>query len=103
VPGETLADALPRLQEAYCGTMAYELEHIANHGERVWLRQVIESGQHRLPLSEEEQRWLYGRLVQVEAMEKFLHKAYLGQKRFSIEGVDMLVPMLDHLIELASE
>jgi 2-oxoglutarate dehydrogenase E1 component len=102
-PGDTLAEALPRLQEAYCGTMAYELEHISNHGERVWLRQMIETGQHRQPIGLEEQRWLLHRLAQVEALEKFLHKAYLGQKRFSIEGVDMLVPMLDLLIELAAE
>ncbi|HWA17335.1 MAG TPA: multifunctional oxoglutarate decarboxylase/oxoglutarate dehydrogenase thiamine pyrophosphate-binding subunit/dihydrolipoyllysine-residue succinyltransferase subunit [Gemmatimonadales bacterium] len=102
-PGDTLAEALPKLQEAYCGTMAYELEHIANHQERVWLRHMIESGAHRQPLSPEDQQWLYGRLVQVEAMEKFLHKAYLGQKRFSIEGVDMLVPMLDQIIEQASQ
>jgi 2-oxoglutarate decarboxylase len=102
-PGETLADALPLLQAAYCGTMAYELEHIANHGERVWLRQMIESGEHRKPLSPEEAEWLYQRLVEVEALERFLHKAYLGQKRFSIEGVDMLVPMLDYLIELSAQ
>ncbi|HTS88523.1 MAG TPA: multifunctional oxoglutarate decarboxylase/oxoglutarate dehydrogenase thiamine pyrophosphate-binding subunit/dihydrolipoyllysine-residue succinyltransferase subunit [Gemmatimonadales bacterium] len=101
-PGQTLAEALPRLHEAYCGTMAYELEHISNHGERVWLRQMIESGHHRQPLSPEDQKWLYGRLIDVEAFERFLHKAYLGQKRFSIEGVDMLVPMLDLTIELAA-
>jgi 2-oxoglutarate dehydrogenase E1 component len=103
VPGLTLAEALPQLQQAYCGTMAYELEHISNHTERVWFRQMIESGTHRQPLSAEEEKWLYQRLAQVEAMEKFLHKAYLGQKRFSIEGVDMLVPMLDHIIELAAQ
>ncbi len=103
VSGATLAEALPQLEQAYCGTLAYEQEHISNHTERVWLRQVIESGAHRAPLSAEEQKWLLGRLCQVEAMEKFLHKAYLGQKRFSIEGVDMLVPMLDQIIELAAQ
>jgi 2-oxoglutarate decarboxylase len=103
VPGATLAEALPQLQQAYCGTMAYELEHISNHSERVWLRQMIESGAHREALPVEEQKWLYQRLSQVEAMEKFLHKAYLGQKRFSIEGVDMLVPMLDTIVELAAQ
>jgi 2-oxoglutarate dehydrogenase E1 component len=103
VPGATLAEALPQLEQAYCGTMAYELEHISNHGERVWLRQMIESGAHREALPVEEQKWLYQRLSQVEAMEKFLHKAYLGQKRFSIEGVDMLVPMLDTIVELAAQ
>jgi 2-oxoglutarate dehydrogenase E1 component len=101
-PGETLAEALPRLHEAYCGTMAYELEHISVHAQRVWLRHMIETGTHRVPLAPEEQRWLLDRLTQVEALERFLHKAYLGQKRFSIEGVDMLVPMLDLLIELAA-
>lgn len=102
-PGQTLAEALPRLQEAYCGTMAYELEHISNHGERVWLRQMIETGHHRQPLAVDEEKWLYQRLIDVEAFERFLHKAYLGQKRFSVEGVDLLVPMLDLIIELAAQ
>jgi len=102
-PGDSLAEALPRLQEAYCGTMAYELEHISNHGERVWFRQMIETGEHRPALAAEDQLWLHQRLIEVEALERFLHKAYLGQKRFSIEGVDMLVPMLDMLIEQASQ
>jgi 2-oxoglutarate dehydrogenase E1 component len=101
-PGVSLAEALPRLHEAYCGTMAYELEHISNHGERVWLRQMIETGYHRQTPAAEDQRLLYQRLIDVEAFERFLHKAYLGQKRFSIEGVDMLVPMLDLIVELAS-
>ena len=102
-PGQTLAEALPKLHEAYCGTMAYELEHISNHGERVWLRQMIETSHHREPLTPEAQKALYQRLIEVEAFERFLHKAYLGQKRFSIEGVDLLVPMLDLLIELAAQ
>ena len=50
VPAETLADALPRLQETYCGTIAYEIEHISDHERRVWLRQAIESGKYRRPL-----------------------------------------------------
>jgi 2-oxoglutarate dehydrogenase E1 component len=91
------------LQDAYCGTIAYELEHIAVHNERVWLRQMIESGAHRTPLPVEEQKWLLQRLTEVETLEKFLHKAYLGAKRFSIEGVDMLVPMLDLIIELSAQ
>jgi 2-oxoglutarate dehydrogenase E1 component len=101
-PGRTLAEALPNLQAAYCGTIAYELEHISVHEERVWLRQMIESGAHRMPLSADERRKLLARLTQVETLETFLHKAYLGQKRFSIEGVDTLVPMLDLLIEQAA-
>jgi 2-oxoglutarate dehydrogenase E1 component len=103
VPGRTLAESLPYLQSTYCGTMAYEIEHISTHEERVWLREKIESGAYRKPPSADEQRWLLQRLTQVEALERFLHKAYLGQKRFSIEGVDLLVPMLDLTIESAAE
>jgi 2-oxoglutarate dehydrogenase E1 component len=103
VPGDTLLDAYPRLQETYCGTLAYQVEHIASHLERVWLREQIESGAYRAAMTADRRRRLLERLIQVEALEKFLHKAYLGQKRFSIEGVDMLVPMLDALIEIAGD
>ena len=102
VPGQTLAEALPALRTTYCGTIAYEVEHIGSHEERIWLRQVIESGQHRRPLSHEGKKQLLARLTAVDALERFLHKAYLGQKRFSIEGLDMTVPMLDFTIELAA-
>jgi 2-oxoglutarate dehydrogenase E1 component len=98
VPGATLADALPALRATYCGSIAYEVEHIASHDERVWLRQAIESGAHRGPLSPEERRALLERLTVVEGLERFLHKAYLGQKRFSIEGLDAMVPILDTLL-----
>ena len=101
VPGRTLAEAYPRLQETYCGTISYEVEHIGSHQERVWLRQVIESGEHRRPLGTDEKRKLLSRLTAVETLERFLHKAYLGQKRFSIEGLDALVPILDQTVELA--
>ncbi len=101
VPGRTLAEAYPRLQETYCGTISYEVEHIGSHQERVWLRQVIESGEHRRPLGADEKRKLLSRLTAVETLERFLHKAYLGQKRFSIEGLDALVPILDQTVELA--
>jgi len=100
-PPRTLADALPQLRATYCGTIAYEVEHIGSHEERLWLRQVIESGEHRRPLSPDGKKQLLARLTAVETLERFLHKAYLGQKRFSIEGLDMTVPMLDFTIELA--
>ncbi|MEA2458883.1 MAG: hypothetical protein QOC95_1855, partial [Thermoleophilaceae bacterium] len=103
VPGDTFAEALPHLQETYCGTVAYEIEHIADHEQRVWLRQTIESGEHRQPLPAEEQRSLLQRLTDVDALETYLHKAFLGKKQFSIEGLDMLLPMLDDTIELASQ
>ena len=102
VPGATLADALPHLRETYCGTIAYEIEHIASHRQRMWLREKIESGAFRAPLSDDEKRKLLRRLTQVDSLERFMHKAYLGQKQFSIEGLDMTVPMLDEMIQLSA-
>ncbi len=102
VGGETLADALPHLRETYCGPLAYEIEHIASHRQRLWLREAIESGRFRQPLSAEESKALLKRLTEVDALERFMHKAYLGQKQFSVEGLDMTVPMLDELIQLAA-
>src|SRR5204863_2140426 len=102
VPGATLADALPHLRETYCGTIAYEIEHISSHRQRTWLREKIESGAYRQPLTNDEQKALLKRLIEVDAFERFMHKAYLGQKQFSIEGLDTTVPLLDELIQLAS-
>ena len=102
VPGETLADVLPRLEEIYCGTSAYEIEHISDHEERVWLRQAIESHRYQEPLSADGKRSLLGRLSEVEAFEQYLRRAFLGQKQFSIEGIDVLVPMLDEAIGIAA-
>ncbi len=101
VPGETLLDVLPRLREAYCGTIAYQFEHLSSHQQRTWLREMVETGAHRQPLSEDEKRRLLGRLIDVFEFERFVEKAYLGQKIFSIEGLDAVVPMLDELVTLA--
>ncbi|HYX78196.1 MAG TPA: multifunctional oxoglutarate decarboxylase/oxoglutarate dehydrogenase thiamine pyrophosphate-binding subunit/dihydrolipoyllysine-residue succinyltransferase subunit, partial [Solirubrobacterales bacterium] len=101
VEGETLLEALPRMREAYCGTIAYQIEHLSSHQQRVWLREMIETGAHRPPLDDEEKRALLSRLVQVFQFERFLQKAYLGQKMFSIEGLDAVVPMIDELVTLA--
>jgi 2-oxoglutarate dehydrogenase E1 component len=102
VPGKTLADAFPHLRETYCGTIAYQIEHIGSHRQRVWLREKIESGAFRTPLGADEERALLQRLVEVDALERFMHRAYLGQHQFSIEGVDMTVPMLDEMIRLSA-
>jgi 2-oxoglutarate dehydrogenase E1 component len=102
VPGNTLAESLPHLRETYCGSIAYEIEHIASHRQRLWLREAIESGTFRGPLSGDENRTLLKRLTEVDALERFMHKSYLGQKQFSVEGLDMTVPMIDELICLSA-
>src|SRR5215217_6260460 len=102
VPGDTFADALPELRETYTGTIAYEIEHISDHEQRVWLRKHIECGTYRQPLEPDARRRLLQRLSEVEALENYLHKAFLGKKQFSIEGLDAIVPMLDETIELGA-
>src|SRR5919204_637769 len=103
VEGETLLDALPRMRQAYCGTIAYQIEHLSSHQQRVWLREMIETGWHRAPLENDYKRSLLSRLIEVFQFERFLQKAYLGQKMFSIEGLDVTVPMLDEIATLARQ
>ncbi len=101
VEGETLLEVLPRMREAYCGTVAYQIEHLSSHQQRMWLREMIETGAHRAPLSMAEKGALLSRLIEVFQFERFLQRAYLGQKMFSIEGLDVVVPMIDELVTLA--
>ncbi len=101
VPGETLLEALPRMREAYCGTIGYQVEHLSSHQQRIWLRDMIETGAHRQPLTDEEKKRLLDRLIDVFQFERFVEKAYLGQKMFSIEGLDVIVPMLDEAVTLS--
>jgi 2-oxoglutarate dehydrogenase E1 component len=100
--GETLADVLPKLQDTYSGTSAYEIEHISDHEQRIWLREAIESGRYRTSLTDEERRGLLSRLSEVEGLEHYLRRVFLGQKQFSVEGLDTMIPMLDEAIELAA-
>ncbi|HKZ14727.1 MAG TPA: multifunctional oxoglutarate decarboxylase/oxoglutarate dehydrogenase thiamine pyrophosphate-binding subunit/dihydrolipoyllysine-residue succinyltransferase subunit [Solirubrobacterales bacterium] len=101
VPGETLLEALPRMRTAYCGTIGYQFEHIASHQQRIWMREMIETGAHRQPLTADEKERLLHRLIDVFQFERFLGKAYLGAKVFGIEGLDVIVPMLDEAVTLA--
>jgi 2-oxoglutarate decarboxylase len=103
VPGRNLAEVLPNLRRTYCGTIAYEIEHIASHEQRVWLREHIESGAYRMPFSPESKRRLLQRLTKVEAMERYLRRTFIGQKTFSAEGVDAMVPMLEGLLAAVAD
>src|SRR5438105_9486103 len=102
VPGENLAEVLVHLRETYCSTIAYEIEHISSHEQRNWLRERIESGRYRQPLSPERKLQLLGRLTKVEAMDRYLRRAFLGQKTFSIEALDSMIVMLEETLQLLS-
>ncbi|WP_246943407.1 2-oxoglutarate dehydrogenase E1 component [Bacillus pinisoli] len=92
-------EAFEHLSNVYSQNIAYEFEHIHDEAERKWLDQYVEREKLTASLPNEERKKLLERLVQVEGFEKFLQQTFVGQKRFSIEGLDMLVPMLDKLIE----
>ena len=100
--GGTAADAVQRLRSLYCSTLACEFEHVGSSDERAWLRSAIESGAYHQPISADESKAVLRRLTQVDTLERFLGRAYQGYKRFSIEGSDALVPMLDEIIQLGA-
>ncbi len=94
-------EAFEKLHAIYAGTIAYETDHIQSFKERSWLRDAIESKRFSGAFDAQRKHDLLERLTEVETFERFLHQAFLGQKRFSIEGCDMLVPMLDTIIRAA--
>ncbi len=89
-------DAIQRLRQAYTGPVAYEFSHVHEESERDWLNSQAESA--AAPLTDNERIALLKKLMQVEQFEAFLHRTFVGQKRFSIEGVDVLVPVIDEII-----
>jgi 2-oxoglutarate dehydrogenase E1 component len=92
------AEAIHRLEQIYCGTTGYEVAHVEDPTERAWLIDAIEEERFRPPKDTVDERELLDRLTEVSAFERFLHRAYPGQTRFSVEGLGMLIPMLDELI-----
>ncbi|MHB8432138.1 MAG: multifunctional oxoglutarate decarboxylase/oxoglutarate dehydrogenase thiamine pyrophosphate-binding subunit/dihydrolipoyllysine-residue succinyltransferase subunit [Candidatus Tyrphobacter sp.] len=100
LPGNTLAEVIPELRATYSSTIAFEIEHISSTEQRRWLRDYVESGKHRIAFSPERRREILRRLTRVESFERYLRKTFLGQKTFSLEGLDALVPMLEETLEL---
>jgi 2-oxoglutarate dehydrogenase E1 component len=95
---QTAWDAMNHLKSVYTSTLAYEFNHVQQMDERAWLTQMVETGSLHRSLSKDGQTNLLQSLTEVEGFEQFLHKTFVGQKRFSIEGVDMLVPMLNEAV-----
>ena len=94
-------EAIEQLYDVYTGTMGYDYEHIRIPEEREWLRNAAESRRFRPPHMAVDEEALLERLTQVEVFEHFLHRFYPGKTRFSIEGLDMMVPMLDEIVRTA--
>lgn len=96
-------EALGRLRRAYSGTIGYEDDHVQNADEREWLREAAETRRFFDNIPDTYKRNMLWRLTEVEGFEQFLQKTFGPAKRFSIEGTDMLVPMLDTIIEEAAQ
>lgn len=96
--GDTALDAIHSLRQIYCGRIGYELDHMEDSVQWNWLVEYIESGTHLDPVDRDGKVHLLRILTEVEGLETFLQRAYLGQKRFSIEGIDMMVPMIRRVI-----
>jgi 2-oxoglutarate dehydrogenase E1 component len=99
----TAYDAIELLRRIYCSTTGYDYAHVFVPDEREWLRQAAERGRFRAPSDPIDPVKLLDRLSEVEAFERFLQRTFPGKTRFSIEGLDMLVPVLDEVIAEAGE
>lgn len=98
VPVRNGLEAIEYLKSVYMGTIAFEFHHVDDENEKEWLRKKIESSDLHLQLHPEEKTKILKRLTEVDEFEKFLHRTFVGQKRFSIEGLDTMVPLLDEIV-----
>ena len=97
----TLRDLIARLRATYCGTLGVEHMDILDKDQRTWLQERMEPTLNQPQLSAEDRQRILFRVAAVEGFEQFLHTKYVGQKRFSLEGGEALIPLLDTLIEEA--
>lgn len=90
--------AIEHLKSVYTNNIAFEFAHIVNSDERLWLQERIEKGAIKGNLSADDKKELLKRLTQIEGFEKFIHRTFVGAKRFSVEGLDTLVVLIEELI-----
>ena len=95
--------AVNYLKSLYTGKIAYEFAHIIDEDERHWIKSKVENGKISANLSNGDKKNLLERLTKIEGFEKYIHRTFVGAKRFSIEGLDTLVVFLDELIRLSEE
>lgn len=93
-----LRDIVAMVKRTYCGTVGVEYMHIASTEQKRWIQKALEGTLSTPSLSAEDKRAILERLTAAEGLEKYLHTRYVGQKRFSLEGGDSLIPLVDDLI-----
>jgi 2-oxoglutarate dehydrogenase E1 component len=98
-PIQPLAQILARLRATYCRRVGVEFTHIQDPGRRQWLMRRMEETENTSPLSTQEQLRVLEKICAAELFERFLHTKFVGQKRFSLEGAEALIPLLDTIVE----
>lgn len=98
-----LRDIMNLLRDTYCGNIGAEYTHILNLSERNWLSDTMESTLNAPDLDKNDKRRILKKLNQASAFEEFLHKKYIGHKRFSLEGAESMIPTINHMLERAGE
>jgi 2-oxoglutarate dehydrogenase E1 component len=96
-----LRDILATFEFIYGGTIGAEFAHVSNSEERLWLQDQFQSGRMHYKFSQDERRNILWQLTAAEGLERYLHTKYVGQKRFSLEGGDSLIPLIDDMIQRA--
>jgi len=99
----TLREIIKTLRETYCGTLGVEYMYITSRAEKRWIQERLEPIRSKPSYSADYRRHILERLTAAEGLERFLHTRYVGQKRFSLEGGETLIPMLDNLLQRAGE
>jgi 2-oxoglutarate dehydrogenase E1 component len=94
----TLGEIYQKIRETYCGSIGSEYMHIMETAEKRWIQQRIELSRGRIKLTFDEKINILQQLTNAEGLEKYLHTRYVGQKRFSLEGGESLIPLLDELV-----
>ncbi len=95
----TLREIIKGLRETYCGSVGVEYMYISDPAQKRWLQQRFESIRSMPSFSAETKKHVLDRLTAAETLEKYLHTRYVGQKRFSLEGGESLIPCVDELIQ----
>jgi 2-oxoglutarate dehydrogenase E1 component len=99
----SLREILDILRRAYCGKVGIEYRHIQSKEQKIWLRERIrQEFVEPQPIEPDVKKQLLAKLIEAEQFERFLHTKYLGQKRFSLEGCETIIPLLDQLVERAA-
>ncbi|MFK8027819.1 MAG: 2-oxoglutarate dehydrogenase E1 component [Gammaproteobacteria bacterium] len=99
----SLSSIINLMSTTYCGCIGSETEHISDPEQKRWLRKYLESNYADLKFSADKKKRILTRLISANALETYLHRKYVGQKRFSLEGGTSLIPMLDTLIQSAGD